>query len=206
MYLNDVGELRCSARVHKLAKSLSTKFQITKDRDLAKAIELACCLQVLGDRAVFLRYIESFIYDIEYGKSGYAWGHKCDGLALLAYDSDAHGDVKRRQVALGSIASRNFDEGDLDWLVENAKLELEADAVEREGERALAQAGTPLHLTLSERQQGHYSRLVIFSYYHQLLKAYKSSTEGERIARFLDLAERERRGLAALVQENACPR
>ncbi len=200
LYLDGVATVECAASVIKLADALKARFRITRDRDLEKAIELACCLQVLEQRAVFLDYLESFIYDIEYGTGGYAWGHKCDGLALLAYDADQHGDDVRRRRAIALITSRNFDESDLAWLIENAELELENDAREQVGLQLLEQAGTPLSLTLRERQQGHYSRLVIFAYYHQLLKAYKAPTEGERIAQFANLVERERHNLETLVK------
>lgn len=199
MYLRHIHIPGSSPSLQKLVRSLEKSFLITRNRDLEKAIELACCLQVLGERTVFLDYIESFIYDIEYGKGGYAWGHKCDGLALLAYDADAHGDEERRQKAVGIITSRNFDDTDLGWLVENASLELDADDHEQEGAKALQQAGIPLNLTPRERQQGHYSRLVLFAYYHQLLKAGIAPAENELIARLASLVERERRELRLLV-------
>jgi len=108
-------DLSLPKSVASLANSLQKRFDLTRSRDLEKAIELACCLQVLTARTTFVRYMESFIYDIPYKGNSYIWGHKCDGLALLAYDADSHGDDTLRAKALAIITSENFDQNDLEW-------------------------------------------------------------------------------------------
>jgi len=187
--------------VVRLADSLQKRFDLTRSRDLEKAIELACCLQVLTARTTFVRYMESFIYDIPYKSNSYIWGHKCDGLALLAYDADSHSDDALRTKALEIITSKNFDANDLDWLLENARGELEADKEEREGAELLAQAGEVLDLTVKEKQQGHYSRIVLFAYYHQLLKALMPGSAAKDVVELSVLIERERSGLRELLSE-----
>lgn len=202
MSISIPADLAGPKTVVSLASSLQKRFDLTRSGDLEKAIELACCLQVLTARANFVRYMNSFIYDIPYKSNSYAWGHKCDGLALLAYDADSHGDDTLRAKALAIITSENFDENDPDWLLENARGEIEADKEEREGAELLAQAGEVLDLTVKEKQQGHYSRIVLFAYYHQLLKAFMPDLAVKEVEGLAVLIERERRSLRELLSES----
>ncbi|MFP3976789.1 hypothetical protein [Marinobacter sp. KMM 10035] len=201
MSISIPDDLALAKSVVSLARSLQKRFDLTRSGDLEKAIELACCLQVLTARANFVRYMDSFIYDISYKSNSYAWGHKCDGLALLAYDADSHSDDSLRTKALEIITSKNFDANDLGWLLENARGEIEAHKEEREGAELLAQAGEVLDLTVKEKQQGHYSRIVLFAYYHQLLKAFMPDTAVPEVAELSVLIERERRSLSELLSE-----
>lgn len=201
MSISIPADLAGPKTVISLADSLQKRFDLTRSRNLEKAIELACCLQVLTARTDFVRYMDSFIYDIPYKSNSYAWGHKCDGLALLAYDADSHSDDDLRTKVLAIITSKNFDENDLDWLLGSARDELEVDEEEREGAELLAQAGEALNLTVKEKQQGHYSRIVLFAYYHQLLKAFMPDFAVKEVAALSALIERERTGLRRLLTE-----
>jgi len=56
-------------------------------------------------------------------------------------------------------------------------------------------------LTVKEKQQGYYSRIVLFAYYHQLLKAFMPDTAVPEVAELSVLIERERHSLRELVVE-----
>lgn len=86
-------------------------------------------------------------------------------------------------------------------LVENARDELEFDREKVESNEALMQAGKSLDLTPKERQQGHCSKIVQFTYYHQLLKAYMEHSAAGEIEALSMLIERDRAGLRALLTE-----
>lgn len=199
MKLDIPENLNAPPVIRSLVKSLSQRFEPTQARYLEKAIELGCCIQILSDRADFVRFMESFIYEVPYNSNSYSWGYKCDGLSLLAYDADMHGDDALKSKAIAIIASKNFDENDLDWLVDNARDELDFDREEIEGREILRRAGKELDLTPKEIQQGCCSKIVQFTYYHQLLKAYKAESAAHEIERFTDLVERERTELKALL-------
>ncbi|WP_138441340.1 hypothetical protein [Marinobacter alexandrii] len=175
-----------------LVKSLRNKFEPTQAKSLEKAIELGCCIQVMCDRYSFVDYMESFIFDIQHDERSYAWGYKCDGLGLLAYDADSHSDTELRARAVSVMASRHFDTDDLSWLIENARDELDHECEEEEILAALAEQGKSLDLTPKEKQQGCCSRLVILTYYHQLLKAFKEESATEEIESLAKLIEQYR--------------
>lgn len=180
--------------VQKLLDSVSKGFDIDRSRDLEKAIELATYLQVLGNGSDFNEFLESFIYDIRYSDKSYAWAHKCDGLSLLAYDSELKGDQEKELKAVDIVASKNFDKNDVSWLVDNASDELEYNELDNESYNRIKDS-----LTLREKTQGHYSKIVKFCYYYQLVKFFSSASNDDLITEIRRVIEDERRRLRALL-------
>lgn len=114
-----------------LMAKLSKKFEITKSSDLEKAVELSTYLLAIRKNQESEDLLKSFIYEIKYDTRSYSWGHRNDGLSVLAFMYYTNGEFDLFKQAVSDLISVNFDKNDFDWLIDQAEDDLEYYSSER---------------------------------------------------------------------------